>query len=521
MSVTVLCSLSAQTPVTYSNETVEQTPIYQEGNGYQKDVLLFFDMLGSTHPAFAEKAEHPFDIGAVCGEAYQWALGCESPQQLWAYLQQVISPLNDGHTTMIPDYGNSLIYPFMFQGFDDGYYLHVVARQHEEFLGKQITMMNDKPVEDVVDSFRPLFCCENDIRFDKMIRDQISVKLYWDFNPYRRYDSLLKLSFSDGSSIFLEPISSKGDLVSATVQAGDNSIRENSKQPFLYKMVGDENICYMQFNACMDRETVRLQLMNDNRGPTQEQIDAHLSRIPNFGEFLEEMFAEITGKGIQTLVVDVRGNPGGNSNLCNMLLSWLYPYDQLQTDRIYIRLSWLWEQNNPRLAQLYKEYFEETGLPYRLGDIHYAADIRTAALYSYSETPGGSTGADNPFVLNTDKSKIFGGQVIFIQDEGTYSSAGQLITYAVDNNIGIVVGSESSFRPSNYVDMLMCRLPNSGLQICVSHKIFYRPDHSKQWEASIIPNHTVTYGKEDFFGGNDLYWAWILENHGTVNVWTD
>ncbi|MDR0659706.1 MAG: hypothetical protein LBG19_02665 [Prevotellaceae bacterium] len=54
---------------------------------------------------------------------------------------------------------------------------------------------------------------------------------------------------------------------------------------------------------------------------------------------------------------------------------------------------------------------------------------------------------DSYFPLNRNEELIFKGRVIFIQNEKTYSSAGMLITTAVDNNIGTVVGSSNSYRP--------------------------------------------------------------------------
>lgn len=36
------------------NESIESSKMYQKGNVYQKDLLLYVDMLGRTHPYYAD-----------------------------------------------------------------------------------------------------------------------------------------------------------------------------------------------------------------------------------------------------------------------------------------------------------------------------------------------------------------------------------------------------------------------------------------------------------------------------------
>ena len=89
--------------------------------------------------------------------------------------------------------------------------------------------------------------------------------------------------------------------------------------PFHYQMVND--ICYFQFNAMIDRLSYQIgcQLMGEK---TEENI---LASLPSFEGFLETMYAEIAEKQIQTLVIDMRYNGGGNSLLGDILLELAYP----------------------------------------------------------------------------------------------------------------------------------------------------------------------------------------------------
>ena len=80
---------------------------------------------------------------------------------------------------------------------------------------------------------------------------------------------------------------------------------------------------------------------------TEEQ----LAQVPDFGEFLQEMFSEMRRQGVKTLMVDVRYNGGGNSKLCSQLLSWLKPVDEMRETSSLIRVSKLWETQYPDLAK--------------------------------------------------------------------------------------------------------------------------------------------------------------------------
>lgn len=115
------------------------------------------------------------------------------------------------------------------------------------------------------------------------------------------------------------------------------------------------------------------------------------------------------------------------------------------------------------------------------------------------------------FAKNSDPNRVFKGDVVFIQNQNTYSSAGMLITSAVDNKIGVVVGTPSAYRPSNYGDILAWQLPHTQINGFVSHKFFYRADRSKNDEQSILPSVEIPMSVDDFTQMRDVYWRWVVD----------
>ena len=238
-------------------------------------------------------------------------------------------------------------------------------------------------------------------------------------------------------------------------------------------------------------------------GMTEEQI----AQVPDFGLFLHEMFSEMNQQGVKTLVIDVRNNSGGNSKLCDQLLSWLKPIDEIHDMSTMIRISKLWETQYPDMAMTFKEKLQKKGIAYRLGELYDLSILNDGE----SEKSEMDMIIDQMFVMNHSSDSLFTGKVIFMQGKDTFSSAGMLITKAVDNGIGIVIGENSVYTPSAYGDILTWELPNTHVQGFVSHKIFIRPDASKKNENAIIPDIPLPETWDDFQNGTDPCWRWVLE----------
>jgi hypothetical protein len=493
---------------------IENSDTYKAGNIYQKDLLLFLDILKQSHPAFAPESVFPFDIDSTIREGYQWASQCQSVNELKSYLQAIATLLHDGHTSLLPDVNKDLVYPFAFFKDNRNIYLTGINKEQNSFLGKQISKINEYPVEEVLNSFRQTISSDNEIYFLDKVNDYMQLYSAWQGNPYCLPDSSLQLTFADATSVSLHPVSTKEiNIARIQTKTSPDPIRQNSKQPFLYKLLPEKKICYLQFNTCTDQSSLRFQYyMSNSNNLSEEELEKHLSQYPRFDAFLAEMFQAIQANKIETLVIDVRNNAGGNSRLCDILLSWLKPLKEIKEESSSIRFSELWEQHYPALATEYKQAFEEKQLLYEKGKL-YDNSFLSQILKGKEETSVLKK-TDSYFVKNEDESKVFRGNVVFIQNAKTYSSAGMLITDATDNRIGIVVGNKSSYKPCSYGDLLNYELPHTKIKGFVSHKIFKRPDTELCDESSLIPKIYIPAGWSDVLEGKDIYWEWILEHYG-------
>lgn len=487
-----------------TNPDVENSEAFQEGNAYQRDFLLFVDMLENTHPMFAEADKKHYDMDSLTQMGYQYLAGCENDNMLKKYLQSILSPLNDGHSAVMMDFkGDVCPFKFFAEG-DTAFYLTGITKDYSNELGHRIIAINGKPIREVAESFRPLMSCANENFFMDNVNNYMQLKAAWDFNPYHRTDGMLQLHFDDGNTILLPSVKQSELDMDWFYPKKTNVPFEYNGMPFSYNIMPEKQLCYLRFSSCTDHNTLKMyEMYGMSVGMTEEQI----AQIPDFGLYLYEMFTEMNRQRIKTLVIDVRNNGGGNSKLCDQLLSWLKPIEEIREMSTMTRISKLWETQYPDMAMTYREKFQKKGVAYRWGELYDLSILD----HEESEKSEMDMMIDQLFVMNHSRDSLFTGKVIFMQGKDTFSSAGMLITKAVDNGIGIVIGENSVYTPSAYGDILTWELPNTHIQGFISHKIFVRPDASKKNESAIIPDIPLLETWEDFRNGIDPCWKWVLE----------
>ena len=466
----------AQPVITYHNKNVEESKDYIKGNNYQKDFLLFMDMLQNTHPAFVQDA--PIDIQKELKQGYARCNKCQSMEDFSYVLQQIAAKLHDGHTGVKNSSDLSLRYPIHFFVDDKGVYLDAVWHELKSSLGKKISKINGKDILYIYDQFKSYVSFSNEVEYRKMFKNSSGFYYLWKETGLCERDSSITISFTDGESLTLKPmqfqdrnlswVENKSQVQQMRLHAGG--------MPFSFHILNNK-ICYLLFDQCEDRNTYRQKYLPQVAGNEmlRMRLEQNLKPVPVFTEFLDSMFQTMKEQNIETLVVDVRENSGGNSILCNELLC------RLKSSIVGQRVS-------VRPSQLAESYYEAMGND-------------KSELYSTTNEHYIYQGLENPF----------NGNVIWIQGEQTFSSAGILMTMAVDNNIGIAIGEPASYMPTHYGDFLSWNLPNTQASGYISHKCFVRPDETKGDTISLEKILPTSF--EDYQKGIDPCYDWILNNY--------
>ena len=163
---------------------------------------------------------------------------------------------------------------------------------------------------------------------------------------------------------------------------------------------------------------------------------------------LKEIASELSKKikeGCNKVIIDVRGNGGGNSLACTRLLEAM-GMKAPQYDMV-IRYS--------------KAAKEQRGY------------LRSSGMYRWNAKSDGKANENVNLVVLCDRY--------------TFSSATMMCVFTRDGNLGTIIGEPSSNMPSAYGDILYFSLPNSHLYGSVSHKQFIRPDEDNK-ERMLVPD---------------------------------
>ncbi|MBQ6806603.1 MAG: S41 family peptidase, partial [Lachnospiraceae bacterium] len=161
-----------------------------------------------------------------------------------------------------------------------------------------------------------------------------------------------------------------------------------------------------------------------------------------YEKVLGDFFGEVFANDIQNVVVDLRGNGGGSSQVANEFITYLN-VDEYDSWDNAVRFGWyLWKNE----------------------------DIKHT---------------------NQKKEQVFNGEIFVLTDVWSYSSAMDFAMLIMDNDIGTVVGEPSGNLPDSYGDILTFQMPNSKLIMTVSHKRWYRIDQTKTGEP-IMPDYETS-----------------------------
>ena len=140
---------------------------------------------------------------------------------------------------------------------------------------------------------------------------------------------------------------------------------------------------------------------------------------------LREMFTEVKERGIRNVAVDLRGNGGGNSMVANEFIRYL------DVDR-----------------------YRDDGMKWRLG--RFLLDIPVSLTEN-----------------NRISDLTFTGDTYILTSASSFSSA---MLYFKDNSLGTIIGEAPGNAANSCGDVTSFRLPNSGLLLQCSTKIFTRPN---------------------------------------------
>lgn len=359
----------------------------------EEDMEQMMALLCRIHPAFID--EVPKEVQAAYERELSELRAADklTVDDVRRSTQAVVSVLGDAHTNV----GSS--YP-------DLHYIKHTAKNKAE--GLTLAAVNGETLTQMLHSRRELFSYEVESWGLSLLRDQLS-----------SIEGLRYLGYDVANGIVFTYSTPEGGSVEQTYSPDD--------------FVTYEDYCVI--NAEYMGEDAGKALPNAEYSIDKEN-DLALFTLracvydSEYKAVVREFFTEVKKTGVGNVVVDVRGNGGGNSMVANEF----FRYCGIDS-------------------------FVDSGYKHRLGFI--MLDYPSQAVE-----------------LDRVEELTFDGDLYLLSDATSFSSAMLFALYIKDNHLGTVVGEAPGNDPNGYGDITSFRLDNSGLYLYLSTKHFIRPDSS-------------------------------------------
>ncbi len=215
-------------------------------------------------------------------------------------------------------------------------------------------------------------------------------------------------------------------------------------QPYTFRIMDDRKVAVMNFDACLDVKGMQV--------------------------FADSMFTVLREQSIKDLIIDVRYNGGGNSNVGDVLLKYIAPKPFAQFGKTLVKVT-------PTTIALTGNRYEKP-LPLEgvgEGANATAPDVSTSVSVASFKEP-------------LPEAQRFAGNVYLLTSHTTFSSASTFAWAFKEAGCGTVIGEETGGMSVHYGDVIGFRLPNSGLSVNVSHKRFWLPGADENDIHGVIPD---------------------------------
>lgn len=370
--------------------------------------------------------------------------------------------LNEGHIGMpsssVTDsmYTNSLRFPFLLQKVTDTEWIINRDLSSEQKLGVNAVILevNGKPVSELNRQFREYYG-----GLETWRKQQIATYvrkllfLHGMGSPYR-----IKARTESGQIIdFTTAGYSKqqADSLNKVLAASVNQPAE----PYTFTMLPD-NIAYINYR----------QMVNSRTNP--------------FSDFLKNSFTKIKEANAAGLIIDLRGNGGGNSSLGDSLISYF------STKPYVLSGGMKWKSSSHYKAFL--KLMENVGNP---SENRFYNSLKEGEMYTY---------LNKNLRKPLRKDLTFTGKTAVLIGPDTFSSANMLSDGIKSFQLATLFGEPTGEPGNDFGEMYNFMLPNTHIIARASTKMFTRADGDEKNFDPILPDIPVKPSPKDLKEKRDV-----------------
>ena len=219
----------------------------------------------------------------------------------------------------------------------------------------------------------------------------------------------------------------------------------NLEQPLREARMFDAHVAYLRPGPFYNAEATTAVEQWDNSG---------------FRAFIDKSFEDFARAGADRLIIDLRGNPGGDNLFSDVLVEWIATRPFRFASQFKIKVS---EQSTAANAARIEQDAAAAGpISQKFAALYAGARIGDIVDFDIPLTPPRAEGT-------------FKGKVLALIDRQSYSNAVAVAATIQDYKFGVVLGEETSDLATTYGAMEQFTLKNTGLSVGYPKARIVRP----------------------------------------------
>lgn len=308
------CLLLAATAVRGQELSVERK---------QKDLGTLLETIHATHPdPYAAHSREQWDETVA---DVQFELVEASPARFFLLLARVAALLEDGHSGLVPTgYAGSQRYPIDFEFYGDGLFVRAADPHYADAVGKRVVAISGQPVADVLAALRPYVCADNEQNARPFLEVMLTYPLI-----------LHALGIGEAPPVgTLTLANSQGGEEQLTLQKTESGPPQlfgpppehwtavNPAQPLLMERAPERAYWFERLSE-PDAIYMRYRVI---RNDPEQSIQA----------FCDELSQALRRDEPERLIIDLRGNNGGNNYLTQPVLHTVIRSDYNAPGKLFV-----------------------------------------------------------------------------------------------------------------------------------------------------------------------------------------
>jgi hypothetical protein len=309
-------------------------------------------------------------------------------------------------------------------------------------LGDEIVKMNGVPMQDWLKRTERHVSAETAYMAHSLMEFDFPIYLWVELGDAPAFDLVLRKSDGKSQKVRVPARTSEEMKTFAAAQPARLTLEE----PMRDAKILPDNVGYLRPGPFYNAEA---------------KTGAEAWDVSGFRIFIDDAFAKFNAAQVDRLIIDLRGNPGGDNLFSDVMIAWF-------ADRPFRFFSQFKVRVSPESTKANADRLEN--------DAEAAGPVSRQYAEMYVKAkPGDAVDFEMPFAQPREGER-FRGQVFLLIDRQSYSNAVAVAALVQDYKFGKILGEETSDMATTYGAMEKFKLPKTGIMVCYPKARIIRPN---------------------------------------------